>query len=34
MDLVVRYAYEPLRGFIETIGAMVVLLRRTLVAPR
>ena len=32
MDVVVRYGYEPLRGFIETIGAMIVLLRRTLVA--
>jgi phospholipid/cholesterol/gamma-HCH transport system permease protein len=32
MDAVLRFGYEPLRDFIETIGAMVVLLRRTLVA--
>jgi phospholipid/cholesterol/gamma-HCH transport system permease protein len=32
VDLVVRYGYEPLRAFIETIGAMVVLLRRTVAA--
>ncbi|MFL5823741.1 MAG: MlaE family ABC transporter permease [Solirubrobacteraceae bacterium] len=32
MDSVVRFGYQPLRGFIETIGGMVVLLRRTLVA--
>ena len=32
MDAIVRFGYQPLRGFIETIGAMVVLLRRTLVA--
>ena len=27
-----RYAYLPLRGFIQTVGAMVVLLRRTLLS--
>ncbi|HZU60016.1 MAG TPA: ABC transporter permease, partial [Solirubrobacteraceae bacterium] len=32
MDAVLRFGYEPLRDFIETIGAMVVLLRRTLAA--
>lgn len=32
VDLVVRYGYRPVRGFIETIGAMVVLLRRTVAA--
>ena len=32
MDAVVRYGYEPLRGFIETIGGMIVLLRRTVAA--
>jgi len=32
MDAVLRFAYEPLRGFIETIGAMILLFRRTLVA--
>ncbi len=32
MDLVVRYGYQPVRAFIETIGAMVVLLRRTVAA--
>jgi phospholipid/cholesterol/gamma-HCH transport system permease protein len=32
VDLVVRYGYEPLRAFIVTIGAMVVLLRRTIAA--
>jgi phospholipid/cholesterol/gamma-HCH transport system permease protein len=32
MDVMLRYAYLPLRGFIQTIGAMVLLLRRTLVA--
>jgi phospholipid/cholesterol/gamma-HCH transport system permease protein len=32
VDLVVRYGYRPVRGFIETIGAMVILLRHTVVA--
>src|SRR5579884_89813 len=32
MDVVLRFGYEPVRGFIETIGAMVLLLRRTIVA--
>src|SRR3989440_7829218 len=29
MDVVLRFGYEPLRGFISTIGAMVLLFRRT-----
>jgi phospholipid/cholesterol/gamma-HCH transport system permease protein len=32
MDVVLRFGYEPVRGFIETIGAMVLLLRRTILA--
>ena len=32
MGVVLRFGYEPVRGFIETIGAMVLLLRRTIVA--
>ncbi len=32
MDVILRFGYEPVRGFIETIGAMVLLFRRTLVA--
>jgi phospholipid/cholesterol/gamma-HCH transport system permease protein len=32
MDVVLRFGYEPVRGFIETIGAMVLLFRRTIVA--
>jgi phospholipid/cholesterol/gamma-HCH transport system permease protein len=32
MDVVLRLAYEPVRGFIQTVGAMVLLLRRTIVA--
>src|SRR5437763_8237031 len=32
MDVVLRLGYEPVRGFIETIGAMVLLFRRTVVA--
>lgn len=32
MDVVLRFGYEPLRGFIETVGAMLLLSRRTLVA--
>ena len=32
MARVLRFGYEPLRGFIETIGAMVLLFRRTIVA--
>jgi phospholipid/cholesterol/gamma-HCH transport system permease protein len=32
MSVVLRFGYEPIRGFIETIGAMILLLRRTLVA--
>jgi len=31
MGVVVRFGYEPLRGFIATIGAMVLLFRRTVV---
>src|SRR5436305_2924254 len=30
MEVVLRFGYEPLRGFISTIGAMVLLLRRTI----
>jgi len=32
MDAVLRLAYEPVRGFIETVGAMVLLARRTMFA--
>jgi phospholipid/cholesterol/gamma-HCH transport system permease protein len=32
MGVVVRFGYEPLRGAIATIGAMVLLFRRTVVA--
>ena len=32
MDAVLRLGYEPVRGFIETIGAMMLLLRKTIVA--
>jgi phospholipid/cholesterol/gamma-HCH transport system permease protein len=32
MDVVLRLGYGPVRGFIETIGAMVLLFRRTIVA--
>src|SRR5881398_1533532 len=32
MEVVLRFGYEPLRGFISTIGAMVLLLRRTVLA--
>jgi phospholipid/cholesterol/gamma-HCH transport system permease protein len=32
MDLVLRLSYAPLRGFIHTIGAMVLLSRRTMLA--
>jgi phospholipid/cholesterol/gamma-HCH transport system permease protein len=32
MGVVLRFGYEPVRGFIETIGAMMLLLRRTVVA--
>src|ERR1700738_105426 len=32
MDAILRLGYEPVRGFIETIGAMVLLFRRTIVA--
>src|SRR2546423_15636046 len=32
MGVVLRFGYQPVRGFIETIGAMVLLLRRTIVA--
>src|SRR5581483_4298085 len=32
MGVLLRFGYEPVRGFIETIGAMMLLLRRTLVA--
>jgi phospholipid/cholesterol/gamma-HCH transport system permease protein len=32
MDAVLRLAYEPVRGFIETVGAMVLLARRTIFA--
>jgi phospholipid/cholesterol/gamma-HCH transport system permease protein len=32
VDAVLRLGYEPLRGFIETIGAMMLLLRKTIVA--
>jgi phospholipid/cholesterol/gamma-HCH transport system permease protein len=32
LDVVLRFGYAPLRGFISTIGAMVLLFRRTLLA--
>ncbi len=32
MDAVLRLGYGPVRGFIETIGAMMLLLRKTIVA--
>src|SRR3982075_2023219 len=32
MDAILRFGYEPLRGLIETVGAMVLLFRRTIVA--
>jgi phospholipid/cholesterol/gamma-HCH transport system permease protein len=32
MDVILRFGYEPIRGFIETVGAMVLLFRRTMVA--
>src|SRR5579875_3306589 len=32
MDVILRFGYEPVRDFIETVGAMVLLFRRTLVA--
>ncbi len=32
MDVILRFGYEPVRGFIETVGAMVLLFRRTIVA--
>jgi phospholipid/cholesterol/gamma-HCH transport system permease protein len=32
MDVILRFGYEPIRGFIETVGAMVLLFRRTIVA--
>jgi phospholipid/cholesterol/gamma-HCH transport system permease protein len=32
MGAVLRFGYQPVRGLIETIGAMMLLLRRTLVA--
>jgi hypothetical protein len=32
MGVVLRFGYAPLRGFIETIGAIVLLLRRTIVS--
>ena len=32
MDVVLRFGYEPIRGFIATIGAMVLLSRRTILA--
>src|SRR2546421_4953749 len=32
MGVVLRFGYSPLRGFIQTIGAMVLLFRRTVVA--
>jgi len=32
MTAVLRFGYQPLRGFIATIGAMILLFRRTLVA--
>jgi phospholipid/cholesterol/gamma-HCH transport system permease protein len=32
MGVVLRFGYAPLRGFIETIGAIVLLLRRPVVS--
>jgi phospholipid/cholesterol/gamma-HCH transport system permease protein len=32
LDVVLRFGYTPLRGFISTIGAMVLLFRRTVMA--
>src|SRR5215472_34561 len=32
MEVVLRAGYAPIRGFIETIGAIVLLFRRTIVA--
>src|ERR1700723_2557660 len=32
MDVILRFGYEPVRDFIETVGAMVLLFRRTVVA--
>jgi len=32
MDVILRFGYEPVRGFIATVGAMVLLFRRTVVA--
>jgi phospholipid/cholesterol/gamma-HCH transport system permease protein len=32
MDAVLRFGYQPIRGFIDTIGAMMLLLRRTVIA--
>src|SRR5437764_354557 len=32
MDVVLRFGYEPVRGFIHTIGAMMLLLRRTVIS--
>ena len=32
MGVVLRFGYAPLRGFIETIGAIVLLFRRTVVS--
>jgi phospholipid/cholesterol/gamma-HCH transport system permease protein len=32
MDVILRFGYEPVRGFIATVGAMMLLFRRTLVA--
>jgi phospholipid/cholesterol/gamma-HCH transport system permease protein len=32
MTAILRFGYAPMRGFIETVGAMVLLLRRTIVA--
>jgi hypothetical protein len=32
MGVVLRFGYAPLRGFIETIGAIVLLFRRNVVS--
>ena len=32
MGVILTYAYAPVRGFIETVGAMMLMLRRTVVA--
>jgi phospholipid/cholesterol/gamma-HCH transport system permease protein len=32
LSAVLRFGYEPIRGFIETIGAMMLLFRKTIVA--